>query len=46
MIQYIIAIVAIIIAALLIKNVVSCLFRTIVTLALMAVLAYLYFTYF
>ena len=44
--QYIAAIVAIIVAILLLKRFVSCLMRSIITLALMAILAYLYFTYF
>lgn len=43
--HYIIAIIAIIIAAILIKNMVSCLFRTIVTFVLLALLTYLYFNY-
>lgn len=45
MYHYIIAIIAIIIAVILIKRVVSCLFRSIVTIALMVILAYLYYTY-
>jgi hypothetical protein len=44
--QYIIAIIAIVIAALLIKRFVSCLIRSIVTIVLMAILAYLYYAYF
>lgn len=42
---YVVAIVAIIIAAILVKRFVSCLFRIIVTVVLMAILAYLYFAY-
>lgn len=42
---YIVAIVAILIAAILIKRFVSCLFRSIVTIILIIILAYLYFTY-
>ena len=44
MTNYIIAIVAIIIAFILIKRFVGCVFRIIVTLILCAILAYLYFT--
>jgi hypothetical protein len=44
MTNYIIAIVAIIIAFILIKKCVGCVFRIIVTLILCAILAYLYFT--
>lgn len=43
---YIVAIVAILIAAFLIKRFVGCLFRTIVTIILIIILAILYFTYF
>lgn len=45
MTEYIIAILAIIIAVILIRKVVSCMFRIAITLVLMAILAYLYFTY-
>lgn len=45
MTQYIVAIIAILIAFILIKRFVSCLFRTIVTVILVAILAYLYFFY-
>ena len=44
MTNYIIAIVAIIIAFILIKKFVGCVFRIIITLILCAILAYLYFT--
>jgi len=44
MTNYIIAIVAIIIAFILMKKFVGCVFRIIVTLILCAILAYLYFT--
>lgn len=44
MTNYIIAIVAIIMAFILIKKFVGCVFRIIVTLILCAILAYLYFT--
>lgn len=42
---YALAIVAIIIAAILVKRFVSCLFRIIVTVILMAILAYIYYMY-
>jgi len=42
---YIAMLVAIIIAFLLIKRVVSCVFRSIVTIVLIAILAYIYITY-
>ncbi|MBO5233268.1 MAG: hypothetical protein J6B33_03045 [Prevotella sp.] len=45
MTQYIIGIIAIIIAVVLIKRFVGCLVRSAVTIALVAVLAYLYFHY-
>ena len=43
--QYIIGIIAIVIAFILVKRFVSCLIRSVVTLVLLAVLAYLYFNY-
>lgn len=45
MTEYIIGIVAIIIAIILIKRFVGCMIRTVVTLALIAVLAALYYFY-
>ena len=45
MTQYIIGIIAIIIAVVLIKRFVGCLVRSAVTIVLVAVLAYLYFHY-
>ena len=42
---YIALLVAIIIGVILIKRVVSCLFRTIVTLVLIAIFAYIYYFY-
>ncbi|MCH5311744.1 MAG: hypothetical protein J1E57_07310 [Prevotella sp.] len=42
---YIALLVAIIIGVILIKRVVSCLFRTIVTLVLIAIFAYIYYYY-
>ncbi|MDO4172037.1 MAG: hypothetical protein Q4E63_00065 [Prevotellaceae bacterium] len=45
MTEYIIGIVAVIIAIILIKRFVGCLVRILVTLALLAVLLYLYYNY-
>lgn len=45
MVYYVLAILAIIIAVILIKRFVGCLFRIIVTVVLTAVLAYIYFMY-
>lgn len=42
---YIAMLAAIILAFLIIKRVVSCMVRTVVTLVLVAVLAYIYYTY-
>lgn len=44
-IYYIAMLAAVIIAFLIIKRVVSCMVRSIVTLVLVAVLAYIYYTY-
>lgn len=45
LIYYAVAIVAIIIALILLKRFVGCLFRTIITVVLIAILAYIYFMY-
>lgn len=44
MTNYVIAILAIIIAFVLIKRFVGCIIRTVITLILIAILAYLYYT--
>lgn len=43
--QYIVALIAIIIAFIIIKKVASCMVRTVVGIALVAVLAYIYIMY-
>lgn len=45
MTEYIVAILAIIIAIMLIKKFVGCMIRIVITLVLMAILVFLYFTY-